>query len=179
MKKLLTILTILLLLTGCETMYNTPTKQVELFLADYQTLNEDVMDDLDKVVQEEELFNSEQRKRYRELMKKHYQELVYNVKEEEINADKAIVTVEIEVRDYSKVFEQAEKELNDHPEKFQNEKGEYDEEKYLNYRLEQMEKTKDRGKYTMEMNLTKDGKEWELDDLTEEQEDKIHGIYKY
>lgn len=179
MKKILLLLLTMFYLTGCETMYNTPTKQVELFLADYQTLNQDVLDDLHDVVQEEELFNSSQRERYRNLMKKHYQELIYDIKEEEINADKAKVTVEIEVKDYSKVFDMAEQELHKNPEKFQNDKGEYDEVKYLDYRLDQMEKVKDRVKYTMDITLTKEGKKWVLDELTDEQEDKIHGIYRY
>lgn len=179
MKKIILMVTILLVLTGCESMYNTPTKQVELFLADYQTLNEDVMDDLDDVVKEEELFNFDQRERYRNLMKKHYQELIYDVKDEEINADKATVKVEIEVKDYKKALEKAKKELQDHPEKFQDEQGEYSQEKYLNYQLNEMEKSKERVKYTMDMKLKKDGKEWKLNELTDEQEQKIHGVYQY
>lgn len=179
MKKIWIILLLLAILTGCETMYNTPTKQVEMMLADYQTLNEDVMDDLDKVVAEEEKFNTEQREKYRELMKKHYQELVYDIKEEKIDGDQATVTVEIEVKDYSKVFQSSEQYLNDNPEKFQDEQGNYSDEKYLNYRLDKMKDTKDRVKYTMDMTLTKNGNEWELDELTEEQEKKIHGIYRY
>ena len=60
-KGLLIGLSILFLVTGCsyeETMLNTPTKKVEMFFSNYQTLNQDVMDDLDKVVDEEERFNT-------------------------------------------------------------------------------------------------------------------------
>ena len=50
MKKFIIVLVGICLLTGCDTLNNTPTKQVEMMLADYQTLNQDVLDDLDQVV---------------------------------------------------------------------------------------------------------------------------------
>ena len=82
----------LLFISGCsyqETMLNTPTKKVEMFFSNYQTLNKSVMDDLDKVVDEEERFNTKQRESYRELMKKHYQSIQYDIKDEKINGDQA------------------------------------------------------------------------------------------
>ena len=87
MKKLLILLSILLTVVGCNmgNMNNTPTKQVEMFLARYQTLDQKVLDDLDDVVKEEVAFNTEQREKYRELMKKHYQGITYDVKEESMD----------------------------------------------------------------------------------------------
>ena len=70
-------------LCGCQAnLNNTPTKQVEIFLGKYQTLDKDILDDLDKVIAEEESFNASQRDTYRGIMKKHYQDLEYNVKDE-------------------------------------------------------------------------------------------------
>ena len=69
--------------------------------------------------------------------------------------------------------------LEQHPDKFQNEKGEYDDSKFMDYRLEQMKKAKDRVKYTMELTLTKKDKKWQMNALTEEQHQKLHGIYEY
>lgn len=170
----------LLLLTGCNNeMLNTPTKRVEMFLANYQTLNESVMDDLDKVVSEEEQFNADQREIYRSIMKKHYQSITYDIKDEKINGDKATVRTSITVTDYSKVMTSAETYLQEHPEKFQKANKEYDEEKYMDYRLEQMKKAKDTVKYDMNFHLTKKDKIWKMDPLTEEQEQKIHGVYQY
>lgn len=181
MKKLIIILSMLLALVGCDmgTMNNTPTKQVEMFFARYQTLDNDVLEDLDNVVKEELTFNTTQREKYRDLMKKHYQGIKYDIKEEKIDGDKATVTVEIEVNDYSKMLKDVNAYLNKHPEKFQNDKGEYDEDKFGTYRLEEMEKVKERVKYTMEMKLKKKDNKWKLDKLTDEQMDKIHGVYKY
>lgn len=176
---LFSVVAVLFLMTGCDSMYNTPTKKVEMMLANYQTLNEDVMDDLDKVVAEEEKFNTKQREAYRELMKKHYQDLTYDIKEEKIDGDKATVTVQIEVNDYSKIMKKTRKYLNDNPDKFKNNKGEYDDEKFVDYQLGELKKNKERVKYTMDIDLTKKDKEWKLDKLTDEQEQKLHGMYEY
>lgn len=167
------------LITGCDNMYNTPTKKVEMMLANYQTLNEDVMDDLDRVVAEEVKFNGEQRETYRELMKKHYQDLIYDIKDEKIDGDKATVTVQIEVNDYSKIMKKTKKYLNDNPDKFKDNKGNYDETKFVDYQLGELKKSKERVKYTMDIHLTKKDKEWKLDSLTDEQEQKLHGMYEY
>ena len=53
MKKILMLGGCLLVLTGCSLgtgMLNTPKKQVESFFSKYQTLDQSVLDDLDKVV---------------------------------------------------------------------------------------------------------------------------------
>ena len=58
MKKFSFLLVMILVLTGCNiALNNTPTKRVEMFLANYQTLNEEVMDDLSNVVMDEDKFN--------------------------------------------------------------------------------------------------------------------------
>ena len=183
MRKILLVgLAILFFVTGCSyegTMLNTPTKKVEMFFSNYQTLNQDVMDDLDKVVDEEERFNTKQRETYRELMKKHYQAIQYDVKDERINGDEAEVRTEIEVIDYSKILKNTDRYLQEHRDEFLDEKGQYDETKYMDYRLEQLKEAKETVKYDMTFHLTKKDKEWQIDSLTTEQEQKIHGMYDY
>lgn len=183
MRKILLVgLSILFFVTGCSyegTMLNTPTKKVEMFFSNYQTLNQDVMDDLDKVVDEEERFNTKQREIYRELMKKHYQAIQYDVKDERINGDEAEVRTEIEVIDYSKILKNTDRYLQEHRDEFLDEKGQYDETKYMDYRLEQLKEAKETVKYDMTFYLTKKDKEWQMDPLTTEQEQKIHGMYDY
>ncbi len=181
-KILLMTLSFLFLVTGCsyeETMLNTPTKKVEMFFANYQTLNEDVMDDLDTVVDEDERFNTKQRESYRELMKKHYQAIQYDAKDEKINGDEADVRVEIEVIDYSKILKDTDRYLQEHRDEFLDEQGEYDETKYMDYRLEKLKDAKETVKYDMILHLTKEDKTWKMDPLTTEQEQKIHGMYDY
>ncbi len=181
MKKYVTILVCtLMLLCGCNTnLNNTPTKQAEIFLGKYQTLHKDVLDDLDKVVAEEENFNKTHREQYKSILKKHYQDLEYKIKDEKIDGDKAVVTVEIEVDDYSKVKEEANKTLIDEPEKFEDENGNYNHDKFIEYQLNLIKNSKDRVKYTLELKFTKKNKNWVIENLSETDMDKINGVYNY
>ena len=47
------------------------------------------------------------------------------------------------------------------------------------YSLCDIEKVKDKVKYTLELNLTKIDDKWELDKLSSDDEDKILGIFEY
>ena len=113
MKKLLGIIAIILLLMGCTLgdIDNTPTKQVEAFFNNYQTLDKKVLDDLDTVIAKQTTFTNEQRDEYRSIIKKHYQNLTYEIKDETVNGDRANVEVEIEVTDFYKALNEAEKYL--------------------------------------------------------------------
>ncbi len=183
MKKLLSIFCIMILLTGCscsaKLTKDTPTKKVEHFFNDYQTLDTDVLTQLDTVVERETSFTEEQKKTYRDIMKKHYQGLTYEIKDEVVDGDNATVTVEIEVKDYSKVMEQSDTYLKEHPNEFNDEVGNYDVNLFNKYRLDQLQKAKDKVKYTLNLTLTKVDDEWKLDKLNDIDESKIHGIYNY
>ena len=180
MKKIIISVLSILLLSGCtEKMFNTPTKQVEMFFQNYQTLNEDVLKQLNKVVNEEEKFNADQRLAYKELMKKHYQNLRYEIKDEQIDGDVAIVTVEIEVKDYSKALKESDEYLQNNKNNFYDDKGVYNEFLFTTYRIEQLEKVKDKVKFTLNLTLTKVEDEWKLDNISDIDEQKIHGMYNY
>ena len=112
-------------------------------------------------------------------MKKHYQELEYEIKDERIDADKATVTVQIEVDDYSKIKENANAKLLESPEEFNDENGNYNHTKFMDYQLKQMKNTKDRVKYTLELTFTKKDKKWVIDKLNNDDMDKINGVYEY
>lgn len=178
MKKILLFIFSLFLLTGCDDLTNTPQKQVEMFLSKYQTLDKEVLNDLDNVVALEENFNTEQREKYKALMKKHYQCLTYDIKDYKIDGDKATVTVEIEVTDYSKTIAKTNLYLTTNRDEFL-ENDEYSPIKFNDYRLKELEKVKDKVKYTLDLTLTKKDDKWELDPITSDVEDKIHGIYSY
>lgn len=180
MKKLLYLL-IPLLLVGCgnKTLFNTPTKRVEMFLSSYQSLDDKVVDQLNDTAKEEETFNAQQREEYVKIMKKHYQDLTYEIKDEVVDGDQAVVTVEIEVKDYSKVISDSEDYLNEHPDEFKNTNGEYDKSLFMDYQLKNIKEAKEKVKYTLDVNLTKTDKEWKMDDLSKTDRMKIHGMYQY
>ena len=180
MKKFSFLLVMILVLTGCNlALNNTPTKKVEMFLANYQTLNDKVMGDLSNVVMNEDKFNDSQKEKYKELMKRHYQALTYDIKDEQIDGDEAIVTTQITVYDYTKEKSKANVYKDNNLDEFRTD-GKYDESLFNDYLLNKLSKVTDTVTYTINFTLHKgeDGK-WKLDDLTKEQEQKIHGIYLY
>jgi len=182
MKKILSILIIALTITGCslgKDMDNTPTKRVEEYLNNYQTLNSNVLSKLDSIVEEEVDFDDDQKSSYRDILKKHYQDLTYTIKEETVNGDKATVEVEIEVNDYTKALKEAENYRTTNEKDLVGDNGEIDESKFNDYKLDLLKKNKERVKYTLYFSLTKTDDNWKLDDLTETEEEKILGIYEY
>lgn len=171
MKKILTVLTIIVLFTGCtlKNIDNTPTKQVETFFNNYQTLDKKVLSDLDLVIAKQNNFNNEQKDKYRKILKKHYQNLTYEIKDETVNGNRANVEVEIEVTDFYKVL----KELKNNSEITNNED-------YINKQLDLLENAKDTVKYTLNLTLTKNKNgNWILDDINDIEEKKILGTYEY
>lgn len=176
MKKFLVLLIAVVALTGCsigEDMNNTPTKKVESYLDSYQTLDSNVLNDLDNLIKDTD-YTVDQRASYKELMKNHYKDLKYDIKDETVNGDKATVTAEIEVIDYSKILST---EANQ--EDYLDEEGNYSKELYYDYQLGLMGEAKDTVKYTIIFYLTKINDNWAIDDLSETTREKIHGIYIY
>ncbi len=181
MKKFLVAIFTALLLSGCSLgkMDNTPTKQVEKYLNNYQTLDSNVLTQLDSIVARETSFTDSQKQDYRDLLKKHYQDLTYNIKEETVNGDKATVEVEIEVNDYTKAIKEAESYKKENEKEFLDENNTFDESKFNDYKLDLLKKSKERVKYTLYFSLTKTDGDWNLDKLTETEQEKILGIYEY
>ena len=179
MKKILLLIIGLIILTGCNELSNTPTKRVEDFLRKYQALDNDVLTDLDRVIENEINFTNEQRERYRDIMRKHYQNMSYIVKEEEINGNKAIITVEITVTDFNLAMDESSRHLMENPESFNNELGEYDITLYNNYRLDRLNEAKEKVKYTIHFVVTKTDGQWAVDSLDNNSLDKINGSYRY
>lgn len=168
---------VLLFTTGCDNVNNTPTKKVEELFSKYQTIDEDVLADLNDVVDDEANLTDEQKDRYKDILKNQYSNLTYEIKDERIDGDNATVEVEIEVYDLSQVDYDVNDYVDNNKDEFTDENGNILDEKRTEYRLDQLEKAKDRVKYTLNLTLTKDDDEWKVDNLTETERQKIHGIY--
>lgn len=166
------------ILFACDNVSNTPTKKVEEFLSKYQTYDEDVKEDLENTIKNEDLSDDE-KKRYEKLISDQYKSLTYEIKDETIDGDNATVEVEIEVKDFATAISNAEDYLSENEDEFVSDTGEYDQTIFTKYKLDEMEKMKEKIKYTLQLTLTKVDDEWEIDDLTETEKQKIHGIYDY
>jgi uncharacterized protein YcfL len=179
MKKLFSILLITFLLAGCTFGKATPTQEVEVFFSKYQTLDTVVISQLNNMVDADATLSATQKTNYKEAIKRQYRDLSYEVKDEKIDGNKATVTVEIEVYDLHKTLKTAEQYLADHSNLFTSGDGSFDNNKYLDYRISQMSKEKEKIKYTLNLSLTKSDKGWILDDLSSIDREKIHGLYNY
>ena len=177
--KYLSIAFLLIVLSGCS-MSNTPTKRVEDFLNNYTHHNSTVLNQLKEMVDMDSLMDDNQKNTYSDIMKKQYKDLTYEIKDESINGNTAIVTVEIEVYDYYKVNKETEQYYTNNPNEFKKDvNGKTSEQKYVEYRLGKLADTTDRVRYTIDFNLTKDNNKWILNDIDDTTRQKIHGLYTH
>lgn len=176
MKKILTIIISVLLLTGCMSS-NTPTAKVESLLNKYISNDESIVTELRDYLNGNNL-DEETTKKYEKVYLKQFKDLTYEVKEEEIDGNEAEVAVQITVYDFYKSEKQSNNYLVEHKEDFLKD-GIYDKSLFELYKLEQLDNTKDRVDYTIEFQLKKIDDEWQIKNLTNEQLQKIHGIYAY
>lgn len=178
-KVVLSVFIILFLLTGCNRLMNTPVKKVELLLGKYQKLDDDVITQLGDSLLSDTILSKEQKEKYKELLERQYKNLMYTVKNEAIDGKTAMVEVEIEVYDYNKAVNNSEEYLLNNQKEFQDETGNINTIKYNDYKLSEIEKMKDRITYTINFTLSKVDEEWIVDDLTDTERQKIHGLYAY
>ena len=165
MKKIFVLVVITLLLVGCD-MANTPTSMVDDLFSKYQKLDNDIDSGIDSVLDEQNL-TSEHRDRYRRLLENQYRNLSYEIKNETIDGNNAIVTVEIEVIDYKQAVSDLTFDSTIYT------KESFDEEK-----LNRLENANNKVTYTLDLSFTKDDdNKWKINALTNEQIKKIQGMY--
>lgn len=168
MKKIFCLFIFLFILVGCS-LANTPTSKVEDLLSKYQRLDSDIQNGIDEVIEEENLTN-EQKDRYRKIIEKQYKNLSYQIKNERIDGDKATVTTEIEVLDYKKSVNKIASDYQD--------RNDYTVSQYNDSKLEELEKVKEKVKYTIDFEVVKDQNgNWKLSSLSNETIKKIQGMY--
>ena len=179
MKKVLWALLIIIGLTGCGNLMNTPTKKVEYLLGKYQSNDEAVLNQLDETLLTDAILSPEQKDRYKNIMKRQYKDLTYTIKNEAIDGKTAVVEAEIEVYDYSKAITDTEDKLINNSELYKDSTGEISTTIYNDDKLTNLENATERVKYTINFTLSKIDEEWIVDDLTETERMKIHGLYAY
>ena len=162
MKKILYILILLLIITGCN-LNNTPTSKVEHLLTKYQSLDKDIeINYLDLVNNNNISINYKEE--YEKIIKKQYEKLTYEVKEEVIDGDSATVTTEIEVLDYKDIITKYNLNMTS--------------DNYNEKLIRELKKVNKKITYTIDFSLTKDNNDkWQVDELNDEQRNKLLGIY--
>lgn len=178
MKKVFTLITLFLFIMGCDMISpnTSPNRTVEDLLGKYQSLHKDVLDQLDEVISNEGL-TAEQADKYKELMRKQYQNLTYSIKDEIIDGNMALITVEIEVYDYAKTVLDVDEYVKNNPLEFLDNSVQ-SKVLYQDYKLKELDKVKDRITYTLELGVTNKDDKWKLDTLNNTDRQKIHGLYQ-
>ena len=197
-KIVLGFLFLLVVVAGCSNTMNTPTSKVEEFFCKYQNMDDDVATQLDQVLKDDTTMSDEQKEKYRALMEKQYQNLSYKIEDETINGDNATVDVEIKVLDYATTINNAKKYYEEHKDEIENENKENKEDNtnvvedaiddagtaikessaYIDYKLKELESVSDTTTYTITFYLTKEDGKWQLQDISDLDLQKIHGLYE-
>jgi len=178
MKKFILVVSMMLLLVGCS-LNNTPSRRVSDFLKKYQTLDDNVVENLELITEGvAELKTTKNKEKYMKIMKTQYSDLKYTVKDEKIEGDEAVVTVDISVYDYYKIQRDANEYLEGHRDEFMSDDV-YDEDKFLDYKLDKMVDASDRVEYTIDIKLIKENDKWEVMEFDKDTLEKIHGTYNY
>lgn len=178
MKKLIVLMTLLFIISGCTLVKkNTPSSSVEEFFNKYISLNEDVIADLNSKVESENL-EDDLKTKYKEIMKNAYSSLKYNIEEESIDGKNAIVKTRITVKDLYKVNNDVDNYYQNNKDNFMD-NGLFNEYKYNSYLIEQMANSNDVIEYTLIFTLEKENDKWIINNLSEEDLEKINGIYNY
>lgn len=200
-KKIIVFLSLLVMFaTGCGNNMNTPTGKVEEFLGKYQSMDADVLTQLDKVISDDTTMSDTQKSDYKTLMEKQYQNMSYKIKSEEIDGDEAEVLVEIEVFDYANSIKESRKYYTEHRDEFDDKEigndgadtdnDGMDEEgevvggavdtisSFITYKIKQLMDVTDKVNYEITFHLTKEDGEWEVEDITDVDRQKIHGLFE-
>ena len=176
--KVLLVVGICLVLAGCGCMKKTAKGAVQDYLNQYKNLSSNVINDMDTVINNENLTDN-QKEKYRDILKKQYQDLKYESTSEKYDGDNATVEVKITVYDLYKVQKDANNYLTNSGDEFK-ENGVYSNDLFMNYKLDKMKKVTDTVEYNITFNVTKDDKgNYKVNDLSNSDLEKIHGVYNY
>lgn len=207
----------LLFLVGCTDTTNTPSKKVEDFLAKYQKMDNDVLTQLEVTMDSDTEMDADQKKEYKALMEKQYQNMSYKITDEKVEDDTATVDAEIEVYDYATSITKSKEYYTSHKDEFAEDKATITtpdddtnknaktnddtatnnetttddntttdnnttddvtgNKKFIDYKIKQLKDVTDKTTYTITFNLTKTDGEWTMDDITDADRQKLHGLY--
>ena len=179
MKKSVFLIIILsLILTGCKNITNTPSAKVENFMEKYQNMDSSILNKLDSIITSRNDLTNEQKNKYKTLMEKQYQNLSYTIKDENIMGNNANVVIEVETYDYRNALNKSEEYFDSNKDKFKKDDGKVDLAKYWDYKIEEMTKVNDKIRNEIIFTLHKEKDNWILNDISDTDREKIHGLFR-
>lgn len=177
MKKFVVIITLIIFLVGCACSVKGGAKEsVYIFLEKYKYLDKDLVEDIDNYVKEE-ILTDEQKEEYKNIFIRQYKDMNFTITKEEYKDNKAYVTVNITIYDLYKAQDEAEEYLAEHQNDFLTENGEYDDNKFINYKLDYMKTYNEKITNEVTFTLHEEKGFWIVEQPTTNDLEKIHGIY--
>ena len=146
-------------------------------MSKYQRMDSEVLSQLDSIVSNNKDLTDDQKKDYKNLIERQYQNISYKIKDENTSGENATVTVEVETFDYRSALNKSEEYYENNKKKFQKGDGKIDQEKYWDYKISEMKKTEDKIKNEIIFTLHKENDKWILDDISDSDRQKLHGLY--
>ena len=176
MKKIILIV-VVFIITGCTS--NRSCEEIVVdYLNEYKNLSSNVTKNINRVINENKEFNDAHKIMYKDILINQYSSLKYNVISDEYSSDKALVKVNITVKDLNKAEDKAVEYLSKNLKDFYNEDNTFNKEKYISKKLELMANENEYIDYEIIFYLYKKNDKWILKQPSDEDLEKIHGIYK-
>lgn len=168
---------LIVMLPGCINNKSKPEDVVYGYLDSFKSNTLDLPKEIDNVINVNSDLNKEHKELYKNLLIKQYKSLEYSLISKEISGHNALVRISITVNDLRKVLDDFSNEAIKNMSNYYNEKNEFDNEKYLFDKLSYAINTHIPKDYEITFYLHKENNNWILTDPTNEDLEKIHGIY--
>lgn len=181
-KKLILIILVIfvLLLTVSLVFYvkkigtKSPVTLTEEYMQKYQNLNKEIVDSI--VYEFDDDLTDVQKNKYKEIMKKQYSKMTYEIMDEVVNETDAIITVEFDVYDLSAAMEMADSYVDVYSDRFMK-NGKFDNYAAIDYKLKSLSNCTERIAYSIKFTYYKKDKKWILSDLSDVDLKKLNGTY--
>ena len=146
-----------------------PVELTESFMKKYKNASSEVMDKIKYPY--DDVLTDEQFNKYKEIIKTQYLALDYKIVDTPVIGDiDAIVKVEFEVLDYASSYDKASSYLSIY-------EPEMTEVKRVDYKLKEMQNTKEKVSYSIEFKYYKLDGEWKMTDLSKATLSKLDGTF--
>lgn len=175
MKKFLIIIISLFCLIGCQSNNKYAAVTLETYLNKYKNLDKDVLESIDSDVANQDLTDS-QKDKYKDILKRQYQDMEYNILQENYNGNEALIKVELNVYNLGEVNRNVDLYMKENISYFLDEKWNFDNNKFIDYKLDAMLVQHNKVKYEIEFILHFDNGLWIVMQPSDDVLKKIHGL---
>ena len=196
MKKYIIVACVLLLSACSLGVASTPKEKVKELLDKYKNQDSEIISSLDETIGSE--YTGEYKDRYKKLILNQYKNMDYKITDEVIDEDTAVVTVDVTVYDYASAIDSSNYYFSEHKDEFMNKSNDettkeegtneaanegtnknttVDNNKFLDYKFNELEKVSDKKTYTINFSLFKEDNKWVLETLSDSDMQKLHGLY--